>query len=390
MAEAYQRLLSRPEELSPEPRRYRSDARHTRSVIFESCSTRSFFPLSSIFGGLTTERCSTTYRCHLSSPLSGELTVSSRASGEEAGEADGRVGTHGLLRAVLDVADGGRAGGGDAVDAGLLVRGRSDGLAVVTIDGLPVSPVKRRHPIAHGAFLRGRETAPDLGSVDAGGGGWCSAAVAAPAGAAADDQHESRNRQSHALEEATEAIARQVSNGSRAEPGEPALLPVLVHPLVQGAERLSAAAHEDGAESIEIVSEVAKAGHGIGGEAGVLTFLRDCFERPHAPNEVLVRQRLVAEVVPNQGQRGADAQLEAAVAAEKLTARERAAVVRAIRLDEFETGGAEHRGQLRRSSLQQLGGRGRRLCVVTHARTIARPPRARRWLLRELVIATGL
>ena len=129
---------------------------------------------------------------------------------------------------------------------------------------------------------------------------------------------------------------------------------MLVHPLLQGAERLCAAAEEDGAESLEIVSEVAEPSHRIGRKARVLALRRDGFERANAAHEILVRQRLVAEVVADQGQRRADVQLEPAVAAEELAARERGGAARAIvRLDELEAGGAEHLGQLRHAAFEQ-------------------------------------
>src|SRR4029078_2482241 len=95
---------------------------------------------------------------------------------------------------------------------------------------------------------------------------------------------------------------RRPGRSHRGQPGEAALLRVLVHPLVEGAEGLRAAAQEDGAKSVEIAPEVVERRHRIRGESRVLTLRRDSLERANASNEILVRERFLAEVVPDQAQ----------------------------------------------------------------------------------------
>src|SRR4029079_5411762 len=138
------------------------------------------------------------------------------------------------------------------------------------------------------------------------------------------------------------------------EPGESALLRVLSHPLVQRAEGLCATAKEDGAEVFEIVAEAAKRGPGVLGESRVLALHRDSFERAKAANEILVRQRLLAEVIANHSRSGPDLQLAPPVAPEKLAVRERASAVHALRLDELEARWSEHLGQLRCAPFEQF------------------------------------
>ncbi|HTB56769.1 MAG TPA: hypothetical protein VLC06_02800 [Polyangia bacterium] len=130
---------------------------------------------------------------------------------------------------------------------------------------------------------------------------------------------------------------------------------MFVQPLLQGAESLRAAGEEDVAEALEIGAQVMKSGRRIVGESRVLSLGCDSVERPDASHEVFVGQSLVPEVVPDEAQRAANAELETSIAASKLTDRgQLTAAIIVVCTGVREAGGAKHVGQLRHASIEHL------------------------------------
>src|SRR6185312_16326340 len=98
---------------------------------------------------------------------------------------------------------------------------------------------------------------------------------------------------------------------------EAVLARILVDPLLQGAKGLRAACQEHGAEPFEVRAEVPEPGQGILGEARVFAGPGDALRPTDAADQVLVRDDVVAEVVPHRAERGAHAKLEAPVATQE-------------------------------------------------------------------------
>jgi hypothetical protein len=152
-------------------------------------------------------------------------------------------------------------------------------------------------------------------------------------------------------------ISREVApDPSGAQAGEAALPGVLIQPFLQGPEGLGAPGEEDVAEPIEIGAKMTKSGGRIVGEAWVFGLCRYAIERPDAPNEVLVRQRLFPEVVPDEDERAPNVELETPLAAPKLADRRRAAaaVIVVVHSAEREAGGRKDLCQLRRAPVEHL------------------------------------